>query len=159
MPERRIIFKEDNFPSKRIYAWKKEGNKLVFTNGCFDILHRGHIHYLRQAAKLGDKLIVGLNSDNSVKRIKGENRPIKNQENRWEILSALEMVDLVIVFEEDTPLELIKQILPDILVKGGDWKIEEIVGYDLVKEHGGQVYSLDWVEGESSSKFIQKLRS
>lgn len=131
---------------------KNQGKKIVFTNGCFDIIHAGHIRYLKEAKNLGDILIVGLNSDNSVKKIKPL-RPINSQEERAEVLAALEMVDFVTLFEEDTPYNLIKSLEPDVLVKGGDWKIKDIVGAELVKE----VYSLPYVEGISTTKIIEKI--
>jgi len=135
----------------------KQSKKIVFTNGCFDIIHRGHIEYLKEAKKLGEVLIIGLNSDDSVKRIKGENRPINSEEDRAEILSQLKPVDFVVTFYEDTPYELIKNIMPDILVKGGDWKIEEIVGNDVVIKNGGEVKSLKYFPDRSTSKVIKKI--
>lgn len=134
-----------------------QNKKIVFTNGCFDILHRGHIEYLKEAKKLGDVLIIGLNSDNSVKKIKGDNRPINSEEDRAEILSQLKPVDFVVIFNEDTPYELIKSIVPDILVKGGDWKIEEIIGSDIVIKNGGKVKSLKYFPTSSTSNIIKKI--
>lgn len=131
---------------------KKEGKKIVFTNGCFDIIHAGHIRYLREAKNLGDILIVGLNSDSSVKKIKPL-RPINPEESRAEVLSSLEMIDFVTIFEEETPYNLIKLIEPDVLVKGGDWRVSEIVGADIVKE----VYSLPYIEGFSTTSVIEKI--
>jgi rfaE bifunctional protein nucleotidyltransferase chain/domain len=130
-----------------ISQWKSAGEKIVFTNGCFDILHFGHIHYLAEASDLGDRLVIGLNSAASVKRLKGEHRPINDEATRQHLLAALEFVDAVVVFEEDTPLELIKIILPDVIVKGGDWKPEQIVGSDIVLSNGGEVKSLAFKEG------------
>lgn len=138
---------------KVICKAKADGNKIVFTNGCFDILHVGHIRYLKKAKTLGDLLIVGLNSDLSISKIK-PNRPINPQNHRAEILSSLEMVDYVVVFDEETPYELIKLVQPDVLVKGGDWKKEEIIGSDIAKE----TYSLPYVKGISTSKIIEKIR-
>ncbi len=135
----------------------KGKNKMVFTNGCFDLIHRGHIEYLREASRLGDFLVIGLNSDESVKRIKGPNRPLVNQEDRAIVLSALRFVDYVIIFEEDTPLRLIKAIKPDILVKGGDWKAEDIVGGDFVQSYGGRVLSLPYREGYSTTQLIERI--
>lgn len=132
---------------------------IVFTNGCFDLLHVGHIRYLQEAKKLGDLLVVGVNSDASVKRLKGPTRPIQNENDRAEILAALGCVDYSIIFQEDTPLELIKKIKPRTLVKGGDWKISEIVGSDFVLALGGQVLSLQFVDGKSTTKIIQKSQS
>jgi len=130
--------------------------KTVFTNGCFDILHVGHVRYLKEARLLGDRLVVGLNSDASVKRLKGETRPVVTEENRKEVLEALESVDEVFLFEEDTPLELIKKIKPDILVKGGDYSIDDIVGAKEVISWGGEVKSLSFHSGHSSSQIISK---
>ncbi|HEB62749.1 MAG TPA: D-glycero-beta-D-manno-heptose 1-phosphate adenylyltransferase [Bacteroidetes bacterium] len=140
-----------------INKWKESGQKIVFTNGCFDILHSGHIKYLAEAANLGDKLIIGLNSDASVKRLKGENRPVKSQDCRADILAFMSDVDMVVIFDEDTPVRLIENIKPDILVKGGDWKPDQIVGSDLVLKNGGKVRSLTFLEGYSSSKIIEKI--
>ncbi|SNZ04008.1 FMN adenylyltransferase [Persephonella hydrogeniphila] len=142
----------------KIENWKREGKKIVFTNGCFDIIHAGHVDYLEKAKKLGDILIVGLNSDASVRRIKGKDRPVNIQEHRKRVLEALKPVDLVIIFDEDTPEKLIKQIKPDVLVKGGDWKIENIVGADFVRSYGGQVKTIDFVYDISTTKIIQKAR-
>lgn len=132
--------------------------KIVFTNGCFDIIHAGHVSYLSQAKALGDILIVGLNSDSSVSRLKGDDRPINAEQDRAIVLAAFSFVDYVVIFEEDTPYELIKQIQPDILVKGGDWQASEIVGSDIVMEHGGVVQSLNFVEGLSTTSIIDKLK-
>jgi D-glycero-beta-D-manno-heptose 1-phosphate adenylyltransferase len=143
---------------KCINHWKKEGNELVFTNGCFDILHYGHLRYLAEARDLGTKLIVGVNSDASVKRLKGSERPIHNQETRCLQLAALSFVDLVIVFEEDTPQQLIELLTPDFLVKGGDYTIELIVGADWVIAHGGEVRTLPYHAGFSTSKILEKIR-
>ena len=126
------IFEANKIPFDIIEGWKNKGERIVFTNGCFDILHRGHIHYLYEAGQLGDKLIVGLNSDSSVSRLKGEGRPVKDEKNRAEILASLVMVDMVIIFDKDTPLELIRALTPDILVKGGDWPVDKILGADHV---------------------------
>jgi len=131
--------------------------KIVFTNGCFDVLHPGHVDLLRRARALGDRLVVGINSDNSVRAIKGPGRPVFNQDDRRSLLLALESVDEVVVFEEQTPERLIREIEPDVLVKGGDWKVEEIVGSDFVAQRGGEVISLPLVEGYSSSKVIESL--
>jgi len=142
---------------KVIEEERKKGKKIVFTNGCFDIIHAGHVDYLEKAKKLGDFLVVGLNSDNSVKRLKGNTRPINPQEYRKKVLEGLKAVDLVVIFEEDTPENLIKAIKPDILVKGGDWKIENIVGADFVKSYGGQVLTIDFIYDISTSKIIKKI--
>ena len=137
---------------------KAERKKIVFTNGCFDLLHVGHIRYLAQAKKLGDFLIIGLNSDSSVKELKGEDRPINSFEDRATLLSAIESVDSVIMFEEQTPENLIKDIVPDILVKGGDYNIEDIVGYQTVMQNGGQVKTLSFYDGYSSTNYINKIK-
>lgn len=137
----------------------RESHKLVFTNGCFDILHRGHIHLLSSAKELGDKLVIGLNTDVSVKILKGKNRPVKDEITRAEILASLTMVDFVILFNEETPLELIQLLKPDVLVKGGDYKIEGIVGYDIVSSYGGSVCTIPFLEGFSSSSLIDKIEN
>lgn len=152
------IYREGKLPAETLADWKTYGHSLVFTNGCFDLLHRGHIHYLYEAAQLGDKLIIGLNSDESVARIKGLGRPVKNEENRSEILAALSFVDMVILFEEDTPLDLIEKITPDVLVKGGDWPVEKIVGAEWVLQHGGRVETLSFIVGESSTTIIDRIK-
>ncbi len=136
---------------------KSEKKKIVFTNGCFDLLHVGHIRYLSNAKKLGDFLIVGLNSDESVKILKGQNRPINQFEDRAILLSALRSVDLVIMFEEQTPENLINKIVPDVLVKGGDYDIEDIAGYHTVIKNGGKVKTLDFYKGYSSTNYIKKI--
>ena len=138
---------------------KADRRKIVFTNGCFDLLHVGHIRYLAQAKKLGDFLIIGLNSDSSVKELKGEDRPINSFEDRATLLSAIESVDLVIMFEEQTPENLIKDIVPDILVKGGDYNIEDIIGYQTVMQNGGQVKTLSFYDGYSSTNYINKIKN
>ncbi len=135
------------------------GKKIVFTNGCFDILHKGHVSYLTEAKKLGDLLVVGVNSDSSVKRLKGPERPINNEADRAYVLSQLKCVDFVEIFHEDTPLNLINKILPSILVKGGDWKSDQIVGAKEVIQNGGQVLSLNFVDGYSTTSIIQKIQS
>ena len=132
-------------------------DRIVFTNGCFDVLHRGHVTYLAQARDLGDCLVVGLNSDSSVKRLKGENRPINGEQDRALVLAALSFVDHILFFEEDTPQNLIEQVRPDILVKGGDYQIENIVGADCVLKNGGKVLTIPFVDGYSSTKIIQAL--
>lgn len=137
---------------------KEKNKKLVFTNGCFDILHRGHIEYLEQAKSLGDYLVIGLNSDSSVKRIKGESRPVNNENDRAYVLDSLKIIDAVVLFSEDTPYNVIKEIVPDFLVKGGDWKEDEIIGADIVKKAGGKVVSLKYVDNYSTTSTINKLR-
>ena len=139
-------------------AIEKSGmGKTVFTNGCFDIIHAGHVKYLREARKLGDRLVVGLNSDESVRRLKGDSRPVNPLKDRIDVLSAFEFVDEVIPFEEDTPYELIKKVRPDILVKGGDYEIKDIVGADLVRSWGGEVRTIPFVEGKSTTAIIEKI--
>lgn len=138
--------------------WKENGEKVVFTNGCFDILHLGHIDYLEKARSLGDRLIIGLNTSESVTRIKGPGRPVNNDESRGRILAALQFVDLVVYFTEDTPYKLIKTLIPDILVKGSDYLAENIVGADIVIAHGGEVKTINLIEGFSTSKIIDKIR-
>lgn len=132
--------------------------KIVFTNGCFDILHRGHITYLAQARQMGDLLVVGLNSDASVRRLKGPERPVNDEQSRALLLAALEMVDYVVLFEEDTPYNLILKVKPDLLVKGGDYDIDNIVGADFVRQRGGEVRTIPFVQGFSSSSIIDHLK-
>lgn len=132
---------------------------MVFTNGCFDVLHRGHVEYLVEARRLGDVLIVGLNSDNSTRRLKGPGRPVQSQEDRAVILAALEAVSFVTIFDEDTPQELIRAILPDILVKGADYRIADIVGRKEVEEHGGKVLTVPLVAGRSTTDVISRIAS
>lgn len=133
------------------------GKRLVFTNGCFDILHRGHVEYLQQARQLGDALIVGLNSDNSTRRLKGEFRPIVPQDDRAFILASLFAVDFVSIFDEDTPYDLISVAQPDILVKGGDYKIDDIVGKDIVEARGGKVLTIPFVANRSTTNIVQQI--
>lgn len=152
------IYHSTNDINIKVDQWKKDGEKIVFTNGCFDLIHLGHINYLWEAKGLGTKLVLGINSDLSISRLKGTSRPIKNQENRIAIMASLACIDMVILFEDDTPLELIKTINPDILVKGGDWSIEQIVGSKEVLENGGNVQSLSFVDGYSSTALIDKIK-
>lgn len=142
-----------------VKRWQAAGETVVFTNGCFDLLHYGHLHYLADARDLGDKLIVGLNSAASVRRLKGEHRPINDELTRQHLLAALEVVDALVVFETDTPLDLICRIAPNILVKGGDWQPNQIVGSDFVLKNGGKVMSLPFVEGYSTTNIEAKIRS
>jgi rfaE bifunctional protein nucleotidyltransferase chain/domain len=134
-----------------------KNKKIVFTNGCFDILHPGHIVYLSKAADSGDVLIIGLNTDASVRKLKGEGRPVMDQDSRALLLASLSFVSAVVLFEEDTPQRLIQVIQPDILVKGSDYRPEEIVGYDIVKARGGEILTIDFVEGYSSSSIRRKI--
>lgn len=138
---------------------RTENKKIVFTNGCFDLLHIGHVTYLEEAKKLGDILIVGINTDASVQKLKGPTRPIQNENDRAEILAALKAVDHCILFSEDTPLNLIKSIKPDVLVKGGDWQIHQIVGSAFVLSYGGLVKSLHFVNGKSTTALIEKSKN
>jgi D-glycero-beta-D-manno-heptose 1-phosphate adenylyltransferase len=142
-----------------VKEWQSKGKKVVFTNGCFDLLHYGHIHYLAEARDLGDKLIVAMNSAASVKRLKGEHRPINDELTRQYLLAALEFVDAVVVFEEDDPFDLITLIMPDILVKGGDWQPHQIIGSDVVLANGGKVQSLPYIDGYSTTNLEKKIRS
>jgi D-beta-D-heptose 7-phosphate kinase/D-beta-D-heptose 1-phosphate adenosyltransferase len=139
--------------------WKETREKIVFTNGCFDIIHNGHVDSLQKSAALGTKLIVGLNSDKSVKILKGDKRPILNQQARAEVLAAFECVDAVVIFNEETPAELIAKILPDVLVKGAQYTIEEIAGHETVLKNGGSVETLALVKGISSSEIINKIKN
>ncbi len=136
---------------------RRAGKRVVFTNGCFDILHRGHVDYLTKAKALGDILIVGLNADDSVRQLKGQGRPIVGEEDRAVILAALAVVDFVSVFAEETPYELIRAVVPDILVKGADWRAEEIVGRDVVEAAGGSVHTIDYLPNRSTTGIIQKI--
>jgi rfaE bifunctional protein nucleotidyltransferase chain/domain len=142
----------------QIVIWRSSGQRIVFTNGCFDLLHRGHLEYLASAKTYGDILVIGLNSDLSVRRLKGANRPFTSEQDRAYILSQLQMVDAVCIFAEDTPLQLISEIQPDVLVKGGDYKIEEIVGKDVVERQGGLVITVPVIAGRSTSGLIEKIR-
>jgi len=142
---------------EKIALLKKEGRKIVFTNGVFDIIHRGHVAYLNEAKALGDYLIVGLNADVSVKRLKGDARPVNKEEDRKFVMENLKAVDDVIIFTEDTPFNLISKSIPDILVKGGDWKEDQIVGSDIVKQNGGKVFSLKFIDNYSTTGIIEKI--
>ena len=150
------IITADYFKSKRECF---NNNRVVFTNGCFDILHLGHIDYLIKARNLGDILIIGLNTDNSVKKLKGDNRPVNNQNARALLLASLEFVDFVILFDDETPSELIRTITPDVLVKGGDYKIETVVGADFVLNYGGSVEIIPFLKGYSTTGIIQNLKN
>ncbi|MFZ1688976.1 MAG: D-glycero-beta-D-manno-heptose 1-phosphate adenylyltransferase [Flavobacteriales bacterium] len=144
---------------RMLNVWRLKGDRIVFTNGCFDILHRGHVHYLNEAAALGHRLVIGLNSDASVKRLgKSPDRPLNDQESRALVLAALRCVDAVVIFDEDTPLELITALKPDVLVKGGDWEPEQIVGSNVVLANGGQVHSLAFVNGFSTTALVEKIK-
>ena len=141
---------------KQLGQWRQQGLKIVFTNGCFDLLHRGHVEYLSKAADLGDVLVVGLNTDASVRRLKGEGRPVNDEEARALVLASLGVVDAVVLFDEDTPYELIQAVRPEVLVKGADYKPEEIVGYDIVTSYGGTVTTVPLVEGYSTTRLLSR---
>ena len=149
--------KSPNQLKKILGVLKRQGKKIVFTNGCFDILHVGHIRYLSQARKLGDILVVGLNTDRSVRTIKGEKRPLVCENERAEVLSALKVVDYVVLFDEPDPLALIKALKPSILVKGADWPEDKIIGADVIKQSGGRVVRIPLVPGSSSTNLIEKI--
>ena len=155
--KKKIALSAEN-ASRLLNMWKFRNEKIVFTNGCFDIIHRGHIEYLAKAASLGTKLIVGLNTDASVRRLKGENRPVNDERGRALALASLLFVDEVILFNTDTPRELIEFIQPDVLVKGGDYRPEDIVGNDIVTARGGQVVTIPLVEGYSTTSIIEHLK-
>lgn len=157
--EQNWLEKIDELPAlkQKIKNWQLEGNKVVFTNGVFDLIHIGHLSYLAKSAELGHKLVVGVNADSSVKRIKGEDRPINDQNSRLALLAALFFIDAVILFEEDTPLNLITTLMPDILVKGADYAVENIVGGKEVIANGGEVKTINFVEGYSSTNIIKKI--
>jgi len=152
------ILSRDDLKSE-IDALHKQGKKVVFTNGCFDILHVGHVRYLREAKKEGDVLVLALNSDHSVRAIKGEKRPIVPEEERADVMAALESVDYVTLFEELTPLELIEYLKPDVLIKGGDWEEDKIVGRDAVRSWGGRVAVIPEVKGASTTNIVEKIRT
>ena len=143
----------------RIEQWKSAKEKIVFTNGCFDILHKGHLEVLAKTADLGNRLIIELNSDSSIKNLKGGNRPIVDENSRAILLAALSFVDAVVLFSEQTPLNLIAEIKPNILAKGGDYKITEIVGHEVVQQNGGEVITIPLIEGFSSTNIIDKIQN
>ena len=155
---RKKIFDYNDVDFSRLLAiWKFQGRKIVFTNGCFDILHLGHIDYLSAASELGDILIIGLNTDDSVHKIKGNKRPLQDEVSRAFVLASLGFVDAVVFFGEDTPYNLIKTIQPDFLVKGADYKPEDIVGYDIVKNKGGEIVTIEFLEGYSTTAIENKI--
>lgn len=139
--------------------WKQQGDTVVFTNGCFDLVHRGHIDSLAKAAEFGSRLVIGLNSDTSVKFLKGKNRPLIDQQSRAILLASLMMVDAVVIFDQETPYELIKTIQPDVLVKGNEYQVEEIAGYDIVLASGGRVERIELTQGFSTSALIDKIKN
>ena len=143
---------------RRLASLRRSGKRVVFTNGCFDLVHPGHIHYLRAARRLGDVLVVALNSDDSVRRLKGQGRPLVPERDRCEVVAALEMVDYVTTFSDDTPYALIKNLQPDVLVKGGDWQPDEIVGADVVRARGGTVCSLPYARGYSTTALVKRIQ-
>ena len=143
---------------KELKAWREKNKKIVFTNGCFDIIHPGHIDYLSQARDLGDILVLGLNTDQSVRRLnKGSNRPINDERTRAYVLAGLASVDLIVFFDEETPYNLIKLLQPNVLVKGKDYEVEKIIGFDILKENGGEVITIPFLEGYSTSRLIKKI--
>lgn len=142
----------------QLKIWDEANEKIVFTNGCFDIIHRGHVDYLSKAADMGTKLVIGVNTDASVQKLKGPHRPIQDEYTRQFILSAFEFVDAVILFDEQTPYDLIRFVQPDVLVKGSDYKPEDIVGYDIVKAKGGEVKTIDFIPGFSTSAIEKKIK-
>lgn len=142
-----------------VARWMNDGETIVFTNGCFDIVHRGHVDYLSKAGDLGTKLVLGLNTDASVRRLKGQSRPIVDEHSRAVLLAAMQFIDLVVLFDEDTPYELIKELQPDILVKGSDYQAQDIVGYDVVMAKGGRVETIDFVDGFSTSTIVERIKT
>jgi D-beta-D-heptose 7-phosphate kinase/D-beta-D-heptose 1-phosphate adenosyltransferase len=157
MEKYRLKIKELPDARKKVERLRSKNKKIVFTNGCFDILHIGHARYLYAARELGDFLIVAMNSDRSVNALKGPDRPIMNQSERSEMLASLECVDMVVMFDEDNPMEVIRYLMPDILAKGGDWEEEDIIGADVVRAAGGEVHRIPFVTGYSSSEIIRKI--
>src|SRR5450759_292819 len=149
---------ERNALKNKLEELRKEGKKIAFTNGCFDILHVGHIRYLREAKKTADVLVLALNSDSSVRAIKGDKRPLMSEEERAEILAALDFIDFVTIFPELTPLELINYLKPDILIKGGDWPEEKVIGREEIKKWGGRVAIIPEVEGKSTTNIVEKIK-
>ena len=143
----------------QLKKWRNSNQKIVFTNGCFDLLHLGHVDYLVKARDLGDRLVVGLNTDNSIKRLKGASKPIKDEQSRLALLAGMSYVDAVVLFDEDTPINLISAVMPDVLVKGGDYTIKGIVGHEIVLNNAGEVCTIDFVEGYSSSALIEKIKT
>jgi D-beta-D-heptose 7-phosphate kinase/D-beta-D-heptose 1-phosphate adenosyltransferase len=159
MEEYRKKIKDLSSLKKEVEALKAREKRIVFTNGCFDLLHPGHMRYLYAARQMGDYLVVAVNTDRSVKVIKGASRPVQSQDERTEILAALSFVDAVVLFDEDNPLMVIQQLVPNVLVKGGDWTEDKIIGADVVKKAGGVVKSLPFVAGFSTSAIIEKIRA
>jgi len=158
MEDYRKKIKDLSSLKKEVAALKAQGKRIVFTNGCFDLLHPGHMRYLYAARQLGDYLVVAVNTDRSVKIIKGANRPVQSQDERTELLAALSFVDAVVLFDEDNPLRVIQHLVPNVLVKGGDWTEDKIIGADVVKQAGGVVKSLPFVSGYSTTALIEKIK-
>lgn len=144
---------------EQLDEWRAQGQKIVFTNGCFDLLHLGHVDYLEKARQLGDKLVLGLNTDASISRIKGPSRPLQDEMSRARVMASLLYIDAVVLFDEDTPLELIKMVQPDILVKGDDYSVEQIVGHEIVMAKGGEVKTVPLVKGYSTTNIVRKIES
>lgn len=157
MISRHKIFTRENLV-KQAAIWQSQGQRLVFTNGCFDILHLGHVDYLEKARLLGDKLIVGVNTDASVSRLKGPNRPLQDEMSRIRIMASLLFINAVVLFDEETPYELIKAIMPDVLVKGDDYSLQNIVGHDIVLQNGGEVKTIALVKGYSTTNVVNKIK-
>lgn len=153
------IFKSHEALQQQVLAWQDDGHRVVFTNGCFDILHRGHVDYLAKAADCGQRLVIGVNTDVSVSKLKGPHRPIQDEQSRLQILASLQCVDAVVLFDEETPYELIRLLQPDVLVKGSDYQPENIVGYDVVTAKGGEVKTLDFIQGFSTSAIERKIKN
>lgn len=143
---------------EQVNIWKQAGDKVVFTNGCFDLVHLGHVDYLEKARSLGDKLVLGLNSDSSVTGYKGPERPLQDEQSRARVLAAMQFVDLVVLFDEETPFALISELVPDTLVKGSDYLTDNIVGADVVKKAGGDVKTIDFVTGYSTTRIVEKIK-
>ena len=152
------IYTLDNLKEK-VTEWRRNNQKIIFTNGCFDIIHRGHLEVLAKTADLGDKLIIGLNTDSSIQKLKGLNRPIIDEESRSILLASLKFVDAIVLFSEDNPLNLINVLKPDVLAKGGDYNINTIIGNEIIKKNGGEVVLIPFVKGFSSTKIISKIKN
>ena len=154
--ERKIVTLSE--ASAQVREWQRAGQLVVFTNGCFDLIHMGHVDYLEKARLLGDRLVIGLNTDDSVSRFKGPERPLQDQQSRARVLAAMQFIDLVVFFDDDTPLNLISELLPNILVKGSDYLADNIVGADVVKKNGGVVRTIDFVPGYSTTRIVDKIK-
>ncbi len=153
------VIADDLAVNRQVAVWKFLNKKIVFTNGCFDILHRGHVEYLAKAAELGEILVIGMNTDASVQKIKGPGRPVNSEHARADVLAAIGFVDAVIFFDEETPYELIKKVEPNVLVKGSDYEINDIVGHDIVESYGGRIITIPLVDGYSTTSIIDKIKS